>query len=407
MADSTATAADPLASSENDATTAKKLSVDETATPNDDDREMRNLFEVVRDQPFLHARPNQGCRMPLGKERLEMLQRMSSGNMLYLHMLTLLQFGAQPLVLRPLPPLLSLLLSGCGCSKCKKNTTTTTHPMLERGWALSYDVMMFYMAVLQSNAVFSGRNDADVAAKSGILRDTTARMAACQCEVLWRGEVVGNKREQLEASEEGKKQLAAIGPVEVDDAAKEMWAALDEAMRTDTDSSSRDNHVAAALLGLAGAMATRSGASYTLELIHKMECAVWTGMAWRAPNDERRFSLCQATAYWTPLNYIQPVGAIPEADKEVRDYGVKQQSLALRQAACGDENGCQFKQWPTVTIPKDRVIRLMACALAPDQCVPLDAACYSVLSFYYAGLLLAAPRIGAAQPDMVVATRKP
>ena len=388
-----------------------KPQVDAVASvPSDDSdlREFRALVDVVRDQPYLHARPNDSTglstRMPLGQERLAMLQRLASGRMLWLHMVTLLQFGAQPLVLRPLPPLLSVLLQGCGCGKCKKHAAS--HPFLERGWALSYDVMMFYMAVLQSNAVFSGRNDADVAAKSGILRDTTARMAASQCEVLWRGEVLGNKREQHQASEETKKFLASIPPIQVDEGVKKMWAELDCALRTDTDHPSSENSVPPSLLALAGGMASREAANYTLELMHKMECAIWTGMAWRAPNNERRFELCEQTAYWTPRECVQPVGAIPEADAEVRDYGVKQQSHALRQVACGDDTGTKFKQWPSVTIPNDRVIRLMHSAVAPDQCVPLDAACYTVLSFYYSGLLLAAPRIGAAQPDMLVAAGK-
>lgn len=355
----------------------------------------RDLLETCAKLPFLHNRAN--CYIPLGTNQLNGLQSLSHGRMLSLHLMTLCTMGAQPLVLRKLPPLARLLLVGCGNKNGEKHSAKD-HPLLAKDWVLSYDLMMFYMAVLQSNAVFSKNNMVDVAAKSKMLETVTRHMAATQFQILCTNGVLGASLNMEEISEAKR---STINPDEYvkDPKLAEMWDDLDKALRT-SETPSVEDRVPLPLLVLGGAMCTRASANYTIELIHRMEVAIWTNIvATKAPTAQQ-LSLMNDVAFWTPRDSVCCVGEFPEADKEVHEYGVLRQSQALRQAACNNRYACKFSQWPTVTIPSHKIMLLTNSAREPDMCAPLASGCYAVLSFYYAGLCLASSRIGAAEPEI-------
>lgn len=385
---------------ENPSTTEPTPESTNPSLPGEDDTTTthRDLLETCANLAFLHNRAN--CYIPLGTNQLNGLQSLSRGRMLTLHLMTLCTMGAQPLVLRQLPPLARLLLTGCGNKKNEKHSAKD-HPLLAKGWVLSYDLMMFYMAVLQTNAVFSKNNMVDVAAKSKALETVTRHMAATQFQILCTNGVLGAALD-MEKLSEAKRSIIDPDEYAKDPKLAEMWDDLDKALRTSETPSVADK-VALPLLVLGGAMCTRASANYTIELIHKMEVAIWSNIvATKAPAEEH-LSLLNDVAFWTLRDSVCRVGEFPEADKEVREYGVLRQSQALRQAACNNRDACKFSQWPAVTIPSHDIMLLVGTASNnnnSDTCAPLDSGCYAVLSFYYAGLCLASSRIGVAEPEI-------
>lgn len=321
-------------------------------------------------------------RVPLGPPRLAKMETLSDGKMMNLHATTILELCAQPIVLQPVPPMLRLLVKGCGCARCDKHKCD--YPLTDRGWVLAYDVLLFYIGVLQTSATSSKFCTFDGGANSQALRMLVNQMACVQDGVIYTNRIVDNTHHWYPETS---------GVVD-------LWKALDKVLRTDPPEDREA--VPPALIELATIMTTHHSAMYTIELLSRLENQIWIRLIAGAP-PERKEDLLKYTAFWTDSASVQPVGAVPEADEIVRERSIEQQCKALRYAASGDPEACTFNQWPTVTIPSVEALAALPTGIGY---VPLESACYTVLSFYYASLLRAAPRIGAAQPISADAARE-
>lgn len=293
------------------------------------------------------------------------------------HAMAVVQLGAQPLVLAEWPPLIRLFLHGCGCVTCE--STRFEDEQFNDKPVTAQDAMVMYLMLLQTNLF--ARNWQSTAACASIngIKLIHKSLSDVQREMLYAHGVAGCAHEDVP-------RLVAL---------PDLWAALDAVMRTNETTAQSDD-MPQQLIDLAVKFTTASAAGYTLRLLNTLETLLWAHILSHAPPSKRE-ELANGTLYMTQPSLLCPVGTLPAADQLVRDYSIRQQSDGLRLAACNSATGDTFVHWPKVHLPRHELICARELPPVADmrRMVPLSSAIYTVLQFYFCGLLLNAPNIGA------------
>lgn len=338
------------------------------------DMAMRDLFEVCRAQKWMHCKT---FTMPFGKKKSELFLEAFDHPLAVSHAMAVVQLAVQPIVLEKWPPLIRLFLYGCGCIRCETKRSDLDE-FCERP-VTAQDAMVMYLMMLQTNLFARNWQSLPACASTNGVKLVHKSLSDVQREMLYAHAVGGCAHDDVAP-------LAGMPA---------MWSALDAVMRTNS-TTSQTTDMPQVLLDLALKFTTAAAARYTLRLLNALETLLWAHILSHAPSD-RREELATTTLYMTRDTLFCPVGALPDADKIVREYSIKQQSDGLRMAACDSPDGATFVHWPTVHLPNHELIcqQQQSPDSAARRMVPLSSAIYTVLQFYFCGLLLNAPNIGA------------
>lgn len=313
---------------------------------------------------WLHDRTK--VRIPLGRKAFAVLKAEEVNSpFTQLTATRFYEHGVQPLVLSPLPPLMKLLTSGCGCARCERRAMRhADDPQVARDWITAHQLLLFYSAVVHRNAVH--------------------RLTPKRCAQQVNDFTVSMRKWCLQTLELHHNQ----GP---ESEVEKMWQAVWCALEADP----YDEQAAVmALLPLAHAMAQQPG--YTMYLIHLMEGFVWAAILRCAPSAEDRDRV-QLAALVPPHLWMCPLDRVKTRDSWVLDDATrsevdewtKLQEQGLRCVSCGPDGGHALAQWPSFKLPfLDAVVVCATTAAAdPHDCVSLASSVYTVLSFFYVDLM--------------------
>lgn len=297
------------------------------------------------------------------------------------NMMAVVNSGALPLVISPLPPLFVLLMKGCGCAKCEKLFIEDVN--VKRGWTSTHDLMTFYLNVIQILAYAPNALNVRLQATVRHLKAATSNLALFQLGFIKYHAICGLRDEEETAPDD----------------VVQLWEQLDRQMRIDSVAQSTgEETVPIPLLHLVRDYAGPLGADLTLAMLGSLEYQIWICMTRNhAPAGSAPTGLTRSDIV-TPASSVQPVGTIPDADKWIAEASRTQQSFALRVSYTGDPDGCTLSNYPTVKIPSKEMLQGLSQNPPPGLYAPIDATVYSVLAIYFGALQIAAGAKPAESP---------
>lgn len=350
---------------------------------------------------FIHKR--NVMHVPIGQDAMQTLLDVANSDFGKMNYMGFVGLGAQPLVLRQVPPLVDLLLNGCGCKKCSKHKVT--YEPFSRGWASAYDVISFYMLVLETNAMLltpSGQNGT----MNAIALDNMMKMfRTINMRVMSSQSILG-----IVADE-----------VEVDPEVATLWKELDKALRLDeapvpTEGEDPDTAAALALDGipvpltrLAVNLSSYPNTDYTIGMIQLLELQIWNIICEVGPK-EGRAERRDSTAVVTTEDMIAFMGQIPEADDFICNKIVPTQEKAVRLICTGSDTGSAMMRWPKIKLPPHDLVEALSAACPPNihgQTSSFQSGVYTTFALYYCALSRCIPAtVEAAKPSVEEAARE-
>lgn len=258
------------------------------------------------------------------------------------------ELGAQPIVLRAMPPLMHLLIYGCGCAKCTRSSADVDATGLETPTA--YQVLQFYFAVLSKRA-YGTQSKAD---RESIRHDSLVRVCMSS--------------------------LRAMQAARLTDPAANLVPLLQE-LHDKLSADIADDAAVLLFHELALAFATQPG--YTVCILTLVEAFVWGALSKSATKEVGQLPDALQTSMWLckPLSESDAVRAEMSRTAE-------HQSANLRTLFCRDEDKGVLSARPDFRVPShDVVVRVMDPLDSPDaQSIPMRSAFYSALALYVAWL---------------------
>lgn len=302
-----------------------------------------NLFSYVKKLKWLHNRKR--VRVPLGKVEYELIVGLSDGSLSVSHSQLLLMAGVQPFVISPIPPLIQLILYGCGCKHCNEALPVEREP---RSFMLADEIMLFYLLVLQSDCTHTKRRTRDAHATSAI-KHAFQRINSAQMDF------VNYQKESPELDT--------------------LWTSIqNEICIKDGDVSQ--------LINMGKEFASISNATYTLELIHRLESIVWTVLCRTAPPEFLPTAIqTDVHLFLTPLNSICLYQTINGAVESMQ-HSVADQRDTLNRMICKSSDDSSFREFDNMHFPTKLQLQQQQ-SQDVSQMIPIESGCYVTLAMLY------------------------
>lgn len=122
--------------------------------------------------------------LPVNRAVLDSITEAMGSEMMTVICAGMAEAGVQSFVMTP-PPLVDLVLYGCGCDACHKKTGVSTGDEEERRkYWMSEEVVMFYLLVASSNAFATRITDDCASVNTKLMSLTVGSLMAMQCDCV-------------------------------------------------------------------------------------------------------------------------------------------------------------------------------------------------------------------------------
>lgn len=310
------------------------------------------FFSSVKKMQWLHDRKH--VRVPIGIKAYDGLVNLSHGALAKLHAQLLYVFGVQPYVVSPIPPLIQLILYGCGCRRCERARPAERSV---RPFMLADEILSFYLLVLS----------ADCTHTSTPVRDASARSDATKKAL----ELLTNAQNEFVAHQQACEETS------------QRWKTINDELHQQSGDLFE-------LVKIGKELASKDTVAYTLEFIHRIEAIVWVIMNKTVPESEAVDVCFKMNSFLTPLSSIRPYQEIKDAIEAV-NASVADQDKTLRVFACGTNDGTQLSEFPDIHFPSNEQLKLATQEAVDNETspiLPIESGCYVAFSVVYRQLLI-------------------
>lgn len=359
------------------------------------------LRVLCRIRGFIHKR--NAMHVPIGQEAMGVLLDVANNEFGKMNFMGFVGLGAQPLVLRQVPPLVDLLLNGCGCKKCAKYKVTAE--AFSHGWASAYDVISFYMLVLETNAMLLTPSGQTGTMNAIALDNMMKLFRTINMRVMSAQSILGIVADKVEIDQEMATLWKELDKtLRLDDA-----PVLQEGEEPDTTAALARDGIPMPLTRLAVLLSSYPNTDYTLGMIQSLELQIWNIICEVGPK-EGRAERRDSPAVVTTDEMIACLGQFPDADEHIRTQIVPQQENYVRLICTGSENGSAMMRWPKIKLPPRELVEALSAACPPNsygQTSSFQSGVYTVFALYYCALSRCIPpTVEAAKPSVEEAARE-